>query len=88
MGGGGAEYQKPAIYWDQQRNLAIPFETKDQITAEYLPGSMNVEADRKSRLTRVSSEWKLNSTIFMKFWPIRGTPEMDLLASRVSHQLP
>ena len=28
-GGGGAEYQKPAIYWDQQRNLAIPFETKD-----------------------------------------------------------
>ena len=28
-GGGGAEYQKPGIYWDQQGNLAIPFETKD-----------------------------------------------------------
>ena len=57
------------------------------ITAEYLPGSMKVEADRESRQTRGSSEWKLNSTIFMKLCQIRGTPEMDLFASRVSHQL-
>ena len=39
---------------------------KITITAEYLPGSMNVEADRESRQTRDSSEWKLNPTIFMK----------------------
>ena len=61
---------------------------KITITAEYLPGSMNVEADRESRQTRDSSEWKLNPTIFMKLCQVRGTPEVDLFASRVSHQLP
>ena len=61
---------------------------KIMITAEYLPVSMDVEADRESRQTRDSSEWKLNSTIFMILCQIRGTLEMDLFASRVSHQLP
>ena len=49
---------------------------------------MNVEADRESRKTRDSGKWKLNSSIFMKLYQIRGTPEMDLFALRVSHQLP
>ena len=48
---------------------------------------MNVEADRESTQTRDSSEWKLNSTIFMKLCQIKGSPEVDLFASRVSHQL-
>ena len=61
---------------------------KITITAEYLPGSMNVEADRESRQTRDSSEWKLNPTVFMKLCRIKRTPEMDLFASRVPHQLP
>ena len=61
---------------------------KFTITAEFLPGSMNPEADRESRQTRNSSEWKLNPTIFMKLCQIRETSEMDLFASRVSHQLP
>ena len=46
---------------------------------------MNVEADRESRQSRDSSEWKLNPTIFMNLCQIRGTPEVDLFASRVSH---
>ena len=61
---------------------------KITITAEYLPGSMNVEADRESRQTKDSGEGKLNPTIFMKLCQIRGTPEVDLFASRLSHQLP
>ena len=61
---------------------------KTTITAKYLPVSTNVEEDRESRQTRDSSEWKLNSTIFMKLCQIRGTPEMDLLVLRVSHQFP
>ena len=48
---------------------------------------MNVVAGRESRQTRDSSDWKLNPTIFMKFFEIRGTPEMDLFASRASNQL-
>ena len=58
------------------------------ITTKYLPGPMNVEADRESRQTRDLSEWKLNPTTFMKLCQIRGTPEVDLFPSRVSHQLP
>ena len=46
---------------------------------------MNVEADRENR---DSSEWKLNPTIFMKLCQMRGTPEINLFVSRVSHQLP
>ena len=53
---------------------------KITITAEYLPGSMNVEANRVSGQTTNSSEWKLNSTIFRKFCQIKGTPKMDLFA--------
>ena len=62
---------------------------KITITAEYLPGSMKVEEDRESTTTRDSREWKkVNSTIFRKLYQIRETQEMDLFASRVSHQLP
>ena len=64
------------------------FKRKITITVEYLPASMNGEADRESRQTRDSSQWKLNPTIFMTLCQIRGTPEVDLFASRVSHQLP
>ena len=52
---------------------------KITITAEYLPGSMNVEARQGIQA---------KPTIFMKLRQIRGTPEVDLFASRVSHQLP
>ena len=41
-----------------------------------------------SRQTRDSNKRKLNPTIFMKLRQIRGIPEMDLFALRVSHQLP
>ena len=34
------------------------------ITVEYLPGSLNVLADRQSRSVKDSSEWKLKAQIF------------------------
>jgi len=36
------------------------------ITAEYLPGILNVEADAQSRSVKDSSEWKLKTEIFQK----------------------
>ena len=57
------------------------------ITAEYLPGLLNVEPDT-SRTVRHASETKLNPMIFQKMYKYRGTPEINLLASRISHQLP
>jgi len=44
------------------------------ITAEYLPGPMNVEADWESRHTKDSSRV--------------GSPQIDLFASRLSNQIP
>ena len=58
------------------------------ITAEYLPGVLNQEADKESRNVRDSSEWKLKPQIFQKICSLRGTPDMDLFASRISHQVP
>ena len=58
------------------------------ITGEYLPGLLNVEADIQSRTARDASECKLNPRIFQKICKYRGTPEIDLFASQISHQLP
>ena len=57
------------------------------ITAEYLPGLLSEEADTQSRTVRDASEWKVNPRIFLKIYKYRGTPEIDLFASRISHQL-
>ena len=58
------------------------------ITAEYLPSSMNVEADWQSRNSKDHSEWKLLPQLFQTICHIKGKPEMDLFASRLSAQLP
>ena len=55
------------------------------ITAEYLPGKLNMLADKESRNVQDSREWKLDTQIFQK---IVWVPEIDLFASNISHQLP
>ena len=57
------------------------------ITAKYLPSSMNVEADWQSRNSKDHSEWKLLLQVFQRICQIKGKPEMDLFASRLSAQL-
>ena len=58
------------------------------VTAEYLPSSLNIQADWQSRNHRESSDWKLNPKIFSQIVKIRGIPQIDLFASRLNHQLP
>ena len=58
------------------------------ITAEYLPSSMDVEADWQSINSKDHSEWKLLPQVFQRICQIKGKPEMDLFASRLSAQLP
>ena len=58
------------------------------ITAEHLPGKLNVEADHQSRSVKDSSEWKLSPNVFKQLCLKRGTPSIDLFASRLSHQVP
>ena len=58
------------------------------ITAEYLSNELNVAADWESRNSLDSSEWMLSHKIFQKVCQIRGSPDLDLLASLLSHQMP
>ena len=58
------------------------------ITADYLPSSMNVEADWQSRNSKDYSEWKLLRQVFQRICQIKGKPEMDLFASRLPAQVP
>ena len=58
------------------------------ITTEYLPGLLNVEADTKPKTVRDAGQWRLYSSIFQKICKYRGTPEIGIFASRISHQLP
>lgn len=57
-------------------------------TVEHLPGILNVEADFRPRSVTDSSEWKLNPETFRMICKALGFPDIDLLASRISHNLP
>ena len=58
------------------------------ITVEYLPVILNVEADFRSRSVTDSGEWKLNPETFRMICKALWAPDIDLFASRMSHQLP
>ena len=58
------------------------------ITAEYLPGALNKEADFQSRAVRDSREWKLDPKVFQTICRKWELPDIDLFVSRISHQVP
>ena len=58
------------------------------ITAEYLPGALKKEAGMQSQTVKDSSKWKLNPVMFQNLCKSWWTPDIDLFASRVSHQVP
>ncbi len=62
--------------WCLQRNILI--------SAEYLPGISNVQADRESRTFVDLSDWRLQLQLIQPFLKDR---EIDLFASRLTHQL-
>ena len=58
------------------------------LSAEYLPGSCNVVADRESLTLQSSAEWKLDRTVFLAVLNQYGPCSVDLFASRLNFQLP
>ena len=50
-------YQKQGVDCDQQGNLVIPFEAKDNDYCRIITRSMNVEADRETRQTREANQF-------------------------------
>ena len=59
---------------------------KIAITAEYLPGMMNLETNRESRNLKDTSEWKMCTEAFKNICQARRTPDIDLFVSIISHQ--
>ena len=59
------------------------------ITAAHITGILNVEADQESRKSELTTEWKLDESIFdyiqkcLDFYP-----SVDLFTSRINAQLP
>lgn len=57
------------------------------ISANHLPGSSNVDADKMSRKLNDDLEWKLNPVIFKQIQDRFGPLHFDLFASRLNAQL-
>ena len=57
------------------------------LSASHIPGRLNVEADRQSRLNHDNKEWKLRPDLFQDLVSLWGTPNIDLFASRLNYQV-
>lgn len=66
--------------WALERDITI--------TAQHIPGVFNGIADTESRLERDRSDWMLSPEVFQKINQALGPLEVDLFASRLTHQLP
>ena len=82
MGGrkrGCNDITRKILMWCKDRNIWV--------TAAYLPGEQNVEADAQSRLIHENTEWSLNQDVFNQLCELWGKPEVDLFASRINYKL-
>ena len=58
------------------------------LTAEHLPGIMNQVADEESRTVRDRCDWMIHPHLFAQIERKMEPLEMDMFASRLTHQLP
>lgn len=57
------------------------------LSAEYVRGIDNVEADAESRVRNIDTEWMLLPCIFNRLCEVFFFPDIDLFASRINAQL-
>ena len=58
------------------------------LSAEHLPGCLNIIADEESRHMRDHWDWKLHPGLFQRLVETFGPIEVDLFASRLTYQVP
>ena len=59
------------------------------ISAQHIPGRLNVLADRLSRRNQIlPAEWSLAPAVVDRFWKVWGRPHLDLFATRDNAKLP
>ena len=69
----------------QAKNIWLwAMERKIHISAEHLPGSKNVLADKASRIFDKNTEWELDHHVFSSIQENFGVLEIDLFASRIN----
>lgn len=73
------EIAKQIWIWCRNRDI--------ELTITYIPGKLNIEADRKSRQFNDRTEWMLNPKIFEKLFLKFSQPHIDLFASRLNCQI-
>ena len=87
-GGGEGETSQSITATSSLGNMGPSVSQSISVTAEYLPNSLNIQADWQSRNHKDSSDWKLNPKIFPQIVKNKGMPQIDLFASQLKHQLP
>lgn len=70
---------KQIFEWANMRNITI--------SAEYVRGCTNIEADKASRIKNIDLEWMLNQDVFKKLCKTFFMPDLDLFATRINSQL-
>ena len=63
--------------------MAMGGKRKIWLKASYIPSKENLEADALSRLINPDSEWELATEAFIEITEIFGSPEIDVLASKL-----
>ena len=58
------------------------------LRAEHLPRVMNIIADKESRMMRDRCDWMIYPKVFVHLQETMGPLEVDMFASRLTHQLP
>ena len=67
----------------------LDFCTKNQLwlSAAHIPGTVNIEADKQSRVLEDAIEWKLNPALFQKIAEKFGKPDIYLFATRINKHI-
>ena len=80
----------PALTAQALELWAVALTAEVSLTAQHIPGIQNVIADTVSRQIETRTAWTLHRKIFQficqRFYMY--TPEVDLFASRLNHQVP
>ena len=79
--------KSPALLQLAQELWNYALQQQITLTAEYLPGRLNQEADWESKHFQYSSDWKLKPSIFQELNQLWGPLEIDMFANRLNTQL-
>ena len=69
-------------------DMEVVYRSENIPTAEHLPGIMNQVADEESRTVRDRCDWMIHPHLFAQIERKMGPLEVDMFASRLTHQLP